>query len=178
MSSDRHALRPYTLNIAHHEWLTAILSAPGQFNIARLKAQGWQCLPAESALHLDEDDIARLLTLAKAQDLQHLYALRAEPLAQVPEALELDLHAKALQAFSQEYGHFDWVLTPADQHFAIFCSNQGYLVYAGPPATVEALAGVSSEQAFETFESWLQDNGLKALQPVLAACRQDSASGV
>lgn len=165
-------LRPYTPNQTSHDWLATLLSGPGQLNISGLKAQGWHCLPCESALHLDEEDIARILTLAKAQAITQLYALRAEPLQQVPEALVLEMNDGALQAFSQEYGHFDWVLTPPEHHFVIFCANQGYLVYAGPQATVEALAGVSSEQAFEAFEHWIQANALNELLPIIEACRQ------
>ena len=80
-------------------------------------------------MHLDEDDIARILTLAKTQAITQLYALRAEPLQQVPEALALDLNDRALQAF-------------------------------------------------EAFEHWIQANALNELRPVMAACCQNSDSGV
>lgn len=86
MPPDNHTIRPYTPNQTSHDWLTTLLSGPGQLNIA-------------------------------------------EPLQQVPEALALDLNDRALQAF-------------------------------------------------DAFEHWSQANALNELMPVMAACRQNSASGV
>ncbi|MGA9040460.1 MAG: hypothetical protein WB421_07990 [Terriglobales bacterium] len=130
----------------------------------------WKVVPVEDGNHFREDEIATLVTALQNAGYHECVAVATEPLGDFPSCFQLAVAASDLREFNRECGLFRYLLTEETRSWAISC-NEMYNLFAGERAFVEALLGISIEEARKKFLSFVvpQGGGNPEYPPLKAA---------
>lgn len=121
------------------------------FNSAWLEKHNWVVVPVEDTGHFAEEEIARIVPALVSTGHPECLAIGALDLPDpLPTCFEFSISADELRAFNTECGIFRFLLTCPELSWAISC-NEWFNLFAGPPALVEEMLGISIGQAREEF---------------------------
>ena len=131
----------------------AILTADRgyDFNSAWLQKRGWVLVPVEDTGHFSDEAIDRIVATLLSRGYSSCLAIGAlDLLDPLPTCFEFSISADELRIFNAEFGIFRFLLTGPELSWAINC-NEWFNLFAGPPALVEELLGMSIGQARDEF---------------------------
>jgi hypothetical protein len=121
------------------------------FNSAWLKKRAWVVVPVEDTGHFAEEEIDRIVPALVSTGHSTCLAVGALDLPDpLPTCFEFSVSADELRIFNAECGIFRFLLTCPELAWAINC-NEWFNLFAGPPALVEELLGISIGQARDEF---------------------------
>jgi hypothetical protein len=154
-----HTVRNSALRDKLSERALALLESPVYLSAASAATRGWVVAPVESGLHFSEsdaDDIERALRDARCETL---FAIGTEDVNDHEAYYELPATKDALLAFNKRCCHFNYLITPIDEAFAILCTVDDYYLIAGSQRFVSHAVGGPVEGAWEAFNEFARTMG-------------------
>lgn len=135
-----------------------------EFNPEWVHSHGWKVVPVESGWRLPAEHIPRLVSVLRGAGYTHCVAVYNEPgyIQDLPVLTRIqppsDMTTCQLVAvdeadfeeFNRGLSAFRSVLTTEDGFWAL-STHEWYSLFAGTPATVEAILGESIEKAEQEF---------------------------
>lgn len=118
---------------------------------------GWSVVPVESGAHFDDDDAERIAAAIRASGNDAIVAIATESLVAEPPGYRVPATGHGLREFSQRCGHFNYLLVPEDEEFAILCTVDDYYLVAGPENFVRCAVGGDIERAQREFQDFAGD---------------------
>ena len=88
-----------------------------------IKSQGWVVVPVESMARIPPADIPRLVAAFSDAGYREALVLATEPLGDLPVCYRLRIDEADLIALNSQLGPFRFLVTPADESWAIFCTE-------------------------------------------------------
>lgn len=121
------------------------------FNSAWIKNRAWVVVPVEDSGHFAEEEIDRIVPAVVSTGHHECLAIGSLDLPDpLPTCFGFSISAGELRAFNTECGIFRFLLTCPELSWAINC-NEWFNLFAGPPALVQEMLGISIGQARDEF---------------------------
>jgi hypothetical protein len=139
------------------ERIDEIVDRPGRLRPDALEARQWVAVPVETANHLDEDTVSRLLTRCKQADVKRLFAVETERDVTKRECYSLPASAEGLASFNCKLGLMYCALFPPALDWLILCTKDDHYVVAGRLEFVEAALAKRAGQALGEFVDLASD---------------------
>lgn len=135
-----------------------------EFNPEWVRNRGWKVVPVESGWRLPEEFIPGLISVLKKAGYSHCVAVynqpgyiqnlpvvvRSQPPSDMTTCQVVEVDEADFREYNRELSPFRTVLTTEDRFWAL-STHEWYSLFAGPPATVEAIIGESIEKAEQEF---------------------------
>jgi hypothetical protein len=134
-----------------------VAERPGDLKLGWLINHGWAAVPAEGAMHFNEQDAHRISDAMIWIGCFEIIAVATEPLENTTLCYRVPTSKEGLLEFSWECGSFYFVLVPRNRDFAIMCTADDYYLVAGPRSFVEQAVGCELKEARERFLKFAKD---------------------
>ncbi len=140
------------------ERLDGIVDCPGRLRLDALDALQWVAAPVETANHLDEDTVSRLVNHCKDAGIKSLFAIETERDVTKRESYSLPVSTEGLGSFNWELGLMYCALFPPTLGWLILCTKDDHYVVAGSLEFVEAILAKPVGQAVKEFGELASDS--------------------
>jgi hypothetical protein len=122
----------------------------GDFRPDWILQRRWKVVPVEDGNHFRPWEIATIVPALQNAGYHHCVAVATEPLDPFPPCFQLAITPDDLREFNRECGLLRFLLTEDTRSWAISC-NELYNLFAGEQSLVEAMLGISVEEARKRF---------------------------
>jgi hypothetical protein len=139
------------------ERIDEIVDRPGRLRPDALEARHWIAVPVETANHLDDNTISRLVNQCRNADVNRLFAVETERDVTERDCYSLPASADALASFNWELGLMYCALFPPALDWLILCTKDDHYAVAGRLEFVEAIIGKAVDQALREFGDLASD---------------------
>ena len=134
-----------------------IVDIPARFRLGALEARGWAAVPIESANHLDEAIMRRIVDACPPCHIKSLYAVETEKLVTERRCYSLPTSIEGLVSFNRILGLMYCALFPPGIDWLILCTRDEHYAVAGTLELVEMLVGKSADHALAAFREFASD---------------------
>lgn len=135
-----------------------------EFSPEWVRDHGWKVVPVESGWRLPVEHIPRLISVLKGAGYSHCVAVfnqpgyiqnlpvlvESQPPSDMPTCQFVEVSEADFQEYNRELSPFRTVLMTEDRFWAL-STHEWYSLFAGTPATVEAIIGETIEKAEQEF---------------------------
>jgi hypothetical protein len=143
----------------------------GDFYDKWIRQRGWKVVPVEDGNHFRAWEIATIVPALQNAGYRDCVAVATEPLDPFPPCFQLAITPDDLREFNRECGLFRFLLTEDTRSWAISC-NEPYNLFAGEQSLVEAMLGISVEEARKRFLTFAEPLSLgNPAYPLLKAAQ-------
>jgi hypothetical protein len=146
-----------------------------QFRSDWILQRGWKVVPVEDGNHFRPWEIDRIVPVLLNAGYRDCLAIATEPLDPFPSCFQLAITPDDFRAFNGECGLFRFLLTRETRSWAISC-NELYNLFAGEKPLVEAMLGISIDEARQRFLAFAEPLALGDPEyPMLKVARHYAA---
>jgi hypothetical protein len=136
-----------------------------------IRQRGWKVVPVEDGNHFRDWEIATIVPALQNAGYRDCVAVATEPLDPFPSCFQLAITPDDLREFNRECGLLRFLLTEDTRSWAISC-NELYNLFAGEQSLVEAMLGISVEEARKRFLAFAEPLALgNTAYPLLKAAQ-------
>jgi hypothetical protein len=132
-------------------------------NLNWLADKGFSAIPWVSASHLNPEMAKTLSEALLSRGWRECFALATEPLNENMRCFKVETTANGLMDFERTCAHFNFILLPTDESFAVLCTTDDYIVVAGPADFVSSACGDAAATLAEFDEFAGDDPNLQSV---------------
>jgi hypothetical protein len=125
---------------------------------AFLSSHNWIAAPVESALHFSDSDAQSISKAASDRGIEYVFAVATEGIEESISCFKISMTSDGLLTFSKQCSHFNYILFPRNESFAILCTVDDYFLVAGPESFVADVVGMPVSDACRLFRDFADNS--------------------
>jgi hypothetical protein len=123
-----------------------------------LNIHKWIAVPVESALHFNDSDAQTISKAILQVGIKCAFAIATENVEESISYFKVPMSSEGLLAFSKQCSHFNYIICPSNEFFAILCTVDDYFLVAGPESFVVDATGMSVSDAYRAFRDFASNS--------------------